>query len=133
MTLLSFVVVSSTCLAENLKVGYIGALTGDAAGIGTEIAMVLQVSIDEINQTGGINGRKLELVAEDDGYEVRRTLSAYEKLKSGINSKVIFMTTYGGLFAIGKRAENDGIVLVDTLDCNDDIVKTSQMHTCVCY
>lgn len=119
------------CLAQNLKIGYIGSLSGDAAIIGTEIVKVLEVSIDQINHAGGINGRKLELVAEDDGYEVRRTLTAYERLKSSINSKVIFMSTYGGLFALGKRAERDGIVLVDSLDCNDDLVKTSQMHTCV--
>lgn len=119
------------CSAENLRIGYIGALTGDAAALGTEIMKVLQVSVDEVNQAGGINGRKLELIVEDDGYDVKRTISAYEKLKSNLNSKVLFMTTYGGLFTLGKRAETDDIVIVDTLDCNDDIVRVSSMHTCV--
>lgn len=121
----------STCAAETLRIGYIGSLTGDAGAIGSEIANTLEVSIDEINQAGGINGRKLELVVEDDGYEVKRALTAYESIKNRVNSKVIFMSTYGGLFALGKRAENDRFTVVDTLDCNDDIVKISRMHTCV--
>ncbi len=122
---------SSTSWAENLRIGYIGSLTGDAGVIGSEIARTLEVSINQVNENGGINGRSVELIAEDDGYEVKRTLTAYESLKRRINSKVIFMSTYGGLFALGKRAENDDIVLVDTLDCNDDLIKTSGMHTCV--
>lgn len=117
--------------AETLKIGYIGALTGDSAMIGNEIVRSLQTSIAQLNRSGGINGDKLELVVEDDGYVVARSLTAYERLKSVVNSRVIFMSTYGGLFALGKRPETDGIVIVDTLDCNDALVKTSTMHTCV--
>jgi branched-chain amino acid transport system substrate-binding protein len=122
---------SSTGWAENLRIGYIGSLTGDAGVIGSEIARTLEVAINQINEDGGINGTAVELIAEDDGYEVKRTLTAYESLKSRINSKVIFMSTYGGLFALGRRAEQDDIVVVDTLDCNDELIKTSRMHTCV--
>jgi len=128
---LTLAVTPYSSFAEVLKIGYIGALTGDSAMIGNEIARSLQVSISEINRAGGINGDKLELVLEDDGYVVARSLSAYEKLKSEVNSHVIFMSTYGGLFALGKRPETDGIVIVDTLDCNDALIKTSAMHTCV--
>ena len=116
---------------EPLRIGYIGALTGDAAMIGTEIARSLQASIAEINKSGGINGRSVELLTQDDGYVVARALSAYEKLRLEVNSGVIFMSTYGGLFALGKRPEADGVVIVDTLDCNDALVRTSAMHTCV--
>ena len=41
------------------------------------------------------------------------------------------MSTYGALFALGTRPERDNLVIVDTLDCNDDLVRTSKMHTCV--
>ena len=60
-----------------------------------------------------------------------RALTAYEKLKKSVNTRIIFMTTYGALFALGRRPEKDGVVIIDTLDCNDEIVKTSSMHTCV--
>ena len=129
--LCKFILLPSDSFAENLKIGYIGSLTGDVAILGEEIVRSIQVAVEEVNQTGGINGRKLELKVEDDGYDIKRTLSAYEKLKSEINSNIIFMTTYGGFFALGKRPEKDGIVIIDTLDCNDSLVKTSQMHTCV--
>lgn len=119
------------CPAEPLRIGYIGALSGDAAAIGSEIAKSLEVSVAALNEIGGINGRSVELVVDDDGYQISRALTAYEKMKNSISSRVIFMSTYGALFALGKRPEKDGIVIVDTLDCNDDLVKVSAMHTCV--
>lgn len=121
----------SICIGETLRIGYIGAQTGDAAAIGSEIARTLAVAVSEINSAGGINGQQVELVVEDDGYQITRAISAYEKLKSSINSRVIFMTTYGALFALGKRPEKDQIVVVDTLDCNDALVRISKMHSCV--
>ena len=44
---LSLFFTPTICIAENLRIGYIGALTGDAAAIGTEIAKVLEVAIEE--------------------------------------------------------------------------------------
>lgn len=126
-----FLLTSSVARADSLKIGYIGALTGDAAAIGTEIAKTLQVAVTDINASGGINGKSVELVLQDDGYQITKALSAYESIKGRINSNVIFMTTYGALFALGKRPETDGKVIIDTLDCNDHIVRISGMHTCV--
>ena len=117
--------------AEPLRIGYIGSLTGDAAAIGSEIAKSLEVRVSEVNSKGGIAGRRLELIVEDDHYEISKSLSAYEKIKGQINSHIVFMSTYGALFALGARPEKDGIIIVDTLDCNDALVKTSGMHTCV--
>jgi branched-chain amino acid transport system substrate-binding protein len=128
---LSIFPLAGTVIAETLKIGYIGGLTGDSAIIGNEILKSLQTSISEINKAGGIDGDKLELVVEDDGYVVSRAITAYEKLKSQVNSRIIFMNTFGAVLALGKRPAKDQVLLVDTLDCNDAIVKTSAMHTCV--
>ena len=116
--------------AQELTVGWIGALTGDAAGIGTEIAGSLEAAVTEMNQQGGIGGRRLRVLAEDDGYEITQALNAYEKLKSRVNTRVIFMSTYGALFALGQRPQQDRIVIIDTLDCNDSLAAVSQYHFC---
>lgn len=117
--------------ADSLRIGYIGALSGDAAAIGSEIARTLQLSVNNWNANASADLPKLELIIEDDGYQVTKAISAYEKLKQQVNSRVIFMTTYGAMFALGKRPEQDQIVIVDTLDCNDSLAKISNMHTCV--
>lgn len=50
---------------EAIKIGYLGALTGDAAAIGADQLSAMRFAISTINDAGGINGRMLELVAED--------------------------------------------------------------------
>lgn len=49
-----------------IKIGTSLPLTGEAASFGEGILAAQQLAIKEINDAGGINGRMLELVAEDD-------------------------------------------------------------------
>ena len=122
---------ASALQAEDLTIGWIGALTGDAAGIGTEILASLETAVSEVNAQGGIAGRPIKVVAEDDGYVVARALTAYEKLRSSVNSHIIFVSTYGAMFALGRRPEQHGLLIIDTLDCNDELVKVSNYHFCL--
>src|SRR5262249_34927789 len=39
-----------------------------------------EIAFSEINDAGGVNGRKLELIAEDDAYEPMKTIAAANKL-----------------------------------------------------
>ena len=41
---------------------------------------VITAYFDQINKAGGVNGRKIDLVALDDGYETDRTVANSKKL-----------------------------------------------------
>lgn len=49
------------------------ALTGPAANLGVEMRAGVLAAIAEQNDRGGIQGRRIELIALDDGYEPDRT------------------------------------------------------------
>lgn len=51
---------------EPVKVGLVAALSGQSAKSGEAITRGLQIAIDEINASGGVLGRRLELVRRDD-------------------------------------------------------------------
>jgi branched-chain amino acid transport system substrate-binding protein len=51
---------------EPIKIGYIGALSGEAASWGQNGLAGITLAVKEINDKGGINGRKVEIIAEDD-------------------------------------------------------------------
>lgn len=51
--------------AEPIKIGGISALTGVGSAIGEAERKGAQMAIDEINENGGVLGRKLELISED--------------------------------------------------------------------
>ena len=59
--------------ASVFKIGGIGPLTGDAASYGISVRQGAQVAVNEINEAGGVNGMKFELVFEDDECDDSRT------------------------------------------------------------
>lgn len=53
-------------LAENIRIGVASPFTGDLAAYGDNIKAGVSLKLKEINDAGGINGRKVELVWGDD-------------------------------------------------------------------
>jgi branched-chain amino acid transport system substrate-binding protein len=51
---------------EPIKIGVLAPLTGEAASFGQNSLAGVNLAVKEINDQGGINGRKVEIVAEDD-------------------------------------------------------------------
>ncbi len=72
---------------DTLTVGSIQDLSGPLAGFGKQIRMGLMLAADEINEQGGINGRKIVLKIEDSGYDPKRAVLAAQKL---VNQDKIF-------------------------------------------
>lgn len=66
--------------ANTIKIGAFGPITGPAAYIGLAGRDGALLAIKEINAAGGINGRKLELIFEDDGHSPAKALAAVKKL-----------------------------------------------------
>ena len=58
---------------NEIRFGMSTALTGPAADIGQEMRAGVELAFDEMNRAGGIRGRRLALIALDDGYEPSRT------------------------------------------------------------
>ncbi len=63
-----------------IKVGTHLALTGPAAVVGKPISAGAKMYFDFINAKGGVHGRKISFVAEDDGFLPSRAKEAVKKL-----------------------------------------------------
>jgi branched-chain amino acid transport system substrate-binding protein len=59
--------------ANDIVLGMSTALSGPAADLGTNMRTGVLAALEEANRAGGIQGRKLRLIALDDGYEPART------------------------------------------------------------
>jgi ABC-type branched-subunit amino acid transport system substrate-binding protein len=55
-------------------------LTGYTAKLGKDMQMGITAGLERANRNGGVNGRKLRLIALDDGYEPARTAPNMRKL-----------------------------------------------------
>jgi branched-chain amino acid transport system substrate-binding protein len=65
---------------EPLRVGMIQPLSGPIAAAGSYIVNGAKIALDRVNAKGGVNGRKLELIIEDNKSDPAETRNAAEKL-----------------------------------------------------
>ncbi|MEP6769917.1 MAG: ABC transporter substrate-binding protein [Acidobacteriota bacterium] len=65
---------------QGIKIGFFGALTGPQATFALSGKNGAKLAIDEINAKGGVLGKKLELLSEDDRNEPSEAASAVSKL-----------------------------------------------------
>lgn len=65
---------------STLAIGMSAPFSGPNAAYGQEMRHSIRAYFEQINKAGGVNGRKLELLALDDGYESERTLANTRQL-----------------------------------------------------
>lgn len=67
VSLLSWLVLLTGCDNRTpIKIGFVGGLTGRHADLGLYGRNGVLLAIEEVNASGGINGRELELIVKDD-------------------------------------------------------------------
>src|SRR5215470_15246133 len=90
--------------ADTIKIGAFGPLTGSNYLFGKLVMNGAEVVYNEVNKAGGINGRKVVLVREDDRCDPATAIAAVKKL---IHQDQVFMIHGGGCSnaAIAARPE----------------------------
>lgn len=71
-----------------ILIGTIQDLSGPIAAFGKQARMGMQLRVDEINEQGGIHGRKLKLAVEDSAYDPKKAVLAAQKL---VNQDKVFL------------------------------------------
>ena len=80
--------------ADTVTIGSHGPITGPAAYIGLAGRDGMLLAVKEINAAGGVNGRRIAVVFEDDGHSPTRALAAVKKLVE--QDKVFAIMSVGG-------------------------------------
>ncbi len=66
--------------SDRILLGQAAVFTGPAAQLGIQMRNGIKAYFDQVNQQGGVHGRRLELISEDDFYEASRAPAASKKL-----------------------------------------------------
>ncbi|MBD3625997.1 MAG: ABC transporter substrate-binding protein, partial [Rhodobacteraceae bacterium] len=80
--------------SEPIRIGFQVHRTGIGAAYGRWYDRTTQAAVKLINEAGGINGRQVEIVAEDDGTDAKRGAEVVEKLATQHNCDVGFGTLF---------------------------------------
>jgi len=73
---------------NEVLVGSILDMSGPLASYGKAVRQGMLLRAEEANEQGGIHGRKIKLVVEDDGYDPKRAVLAAQKL---VNQDKVFV------------------------------------------
>jgi len=83
--------VPATAARAPIRIGQSAGLTGPVAGVVTEQIAGAQVYLRMINASGGVAGRRIELITYDDGFDARRTSDNVRRLIRDDNVLALFM------------------------------------------
>ncbi len=105
-----------------IKLGFVAPLTGDAAGLGENMKVAMQIAIDEINAKDGIKGRKLEVVYEDGKCNAKDAVSAGTKLiEIDKVAAIVGGLCSGETLAMAPLAEKAKVPLISSSSTNPKI------------
>lgn len=103
-----------------IKVGFVGCLTGRLSDLGLAGRNAVMLAVDEVNQTGGIHGRPVELLIRDDKHDPNVALQVDAEL---IDEEVVaiigHMTSTMTLTAIPLINEKRMVLLSPTTSTNE--------------
>jgi len=126
LAVLGLAVRSATAGAQTYKIGIAAGLTGYAATVDRAWTDGVRVAVDAVNARGGVNGRKLEVVVEDNRSEPQEAVTVYRKMMSSdkVDAFLSGCVSAGNLAAAGMVARAGiPMVLCSILPQNEEHVK----------
>ncbi len=108
----------------SIIMGFIGPLSGDVSAYGIGEMRAVQMAVDEINSSGGVLGKNIEVLFEDGKCNGKDAASAAKKLIEVNGVRVIFGGACSGeTLAIAPIAEKSKVILFSSYSTNPEISK----------
>jgi len=111
---------------EAIKIGIPGAHSGDLASYGLPTVKAAELAVKEINARGGIGGKQVELIVEDDVCKPEMAANTAAKLVSEKVNAVIGHTCSGATKAALGIYKDSGIVVISPSATNPELTQSGQ-------
>lgn len=110
--------------SDTIKIGGIAPLTGKVATYGLSVKEGVLLAQKEVNDKGGINGKKVEVVYEDDQADQNASINAFNKLVDDENvAAVIGPVTSGATLAVAPKATQAKVPMITPTATEPTITK----------
>ncbi|HEX7832751.1 MAG TPA: ABC transporter substrate-binding protein [Thermoanaerobaculia bacterium] len=124
----------TTDATGDIPVGVYGALTGDQAAFGTSTVQGARIAADEINAAGGIDGRKIQLLIEDDQGRAEEAATVVTKLITGSNVvALVGENSSNQSLAAAPIAQANGVPMISPSSTNPAVTEKGDYIFRVCF
>ena len=103
---------ASAAGGDTIKIGALAPLTGDVSVYGIATSNGIKMAIEEINANGGVLGKQIELLVQDEKGDAVEAVNAYNKLKSDGIVALIGDVTSKPTMAVAEIASGDGMPMI---------------------
>ncbi|NLW48108.1 MAG: ABC transporter substrate-binding protein [Firmicutes bacterium] len=120
--------------SNTIKIGTIQSISGSVSTYGIQTRDAIKMAVEEINAQGGVLGKQIELIVEDDEASPDKTTNAFKKLVA--KDKVV--AVIGALIskctlAITQEAQAKKVVLITPTSTNDTVTDAGDYIFMSCY
>ena len=119
--------------SSTIKVGGMGPLTGSAAMYGTTIEKGAKLAFEEINNNGGVLGKKLEYISLDEKADPIEAVNAYNKLVDEGVVAILGSVTSKPTLAVAELAAKDGMPMITPTGTQINITDAGPNVFRVCF
>ena len=112
---------------QPIKIGLAGGLTGSQSFLGQAQQEGVMLAVDQINAKGGIAGRRIDVVSEDDQFDPSRAAAIAQRLISQDHvDAIIAGTNTGTALVYAKVCEAAKVPLIVSFASDDRITQNKQ-------
>jgi branched-chain amino acid transport system substrate-binding protein len=120
--------------AGDIPVGVYAALSGDQAAFGQATVQGVKLAADEINAAGGVNGKKIRLVIEDDRGIAAEAANVVTKLITSDDvAAVIGENSSNQSLAAAPICQSNGVPMISPSSTNPNVTKKGDYIFRVCF
>jgi len=120
--------------SDTVAIGAVFPLSGPIAYYGNESRDGALLAIEEINAAGGLLGKQLTLISEDDEGNAEKSVNAFTRLTTRNNvSFIIGSSASGATLAMAGLAQSNRILLISPSATNVDVTKVGDYIFRTCY
>src|SRR6185369_806392 len=117
-----------------ILVGEYGSLTGPQATFGQSTHNGIMMAVDEINAAGGVNGRKIKVLTEDDQSKQEEAANAVTKLISQQNVvAVLGEVASSASLAAAPICQANKVPMISPSSTNPDVTKKGDFIFRLCF
>ena len=98
--------------AEEIKVGSINDLTGATSDVGKDAALGIRECVTYVNDSGGVNGKRIKLLLYDYGYRVPEAITIYKRFRDTDKVKLLLQWGTGDTEALSPTVNKDKMVTI---------------------